>query len=98
MTSDSGTYKHYSLLGYVSRKMNISGCFTAAENQLMYMNDNQHNRKYIYVEQFDWNGNPVKKYKLDDWGYFCVDEKNQTLYLASTAGVNALLKYDLSDN
>lgn len=61
-------------------------------------NDNRHNNKYIYVEQFDWNGNPVKKYKLDDWGYFCVDEKNQTLYLASTAGVNALLKYDLSGN
>lgn len=61
-------------------------------------NDNQHKKKYIYVEKFDWNGNPVKRYKLDDWGYFCVDEKNQTLYLASTASVYTLLKYDISDS
>jgi hypothetical protein len=61
-------------------------------------NDNQHKKKYIYVEKFDWNGNPVRRYKLNDWGYFCVDEKNQTLYLASTASVYTLLKYDISDS
>ena len=61
-------------------------------------NDNQHKKKYIYVEKFDWNGNPVKRYKLDDWGFFCVDEKNQALYLASTASVYTLLKYDISDS
>jgi hypothetical protein len=61
-------------------------------------NDNRHNKKYIYVEKFDWNGNPVKKYKLDDWGYFCVDEQNQILYLASTASALTLLKYDLAGN
>lgn len=38
---------------------------------------------YIYVEQFDWNGNPVKKYKLDKWGYFCVDEKGKKIWLTS---------------
>ncbi len=58
--------------------------------------DNRSNNKYIYVEKYDWNGNPVKKYRLDDWGYFCVDEKNETLYLSSTASVFSILKYDLT--
>lgn len=39
---------------------------------------------YIYIEQFDWNGNPIRKYKLDRWGYFTVDEKEEILYLTST--------------
>jgi hypothetical protein len=61
------------------------------------MRDNQKNNKYIFVEKYDWNGNPIKKFKLDDWGYFCIDDKNETLYLASTASANAMLKYKLSD-
>jgi hypothetical protein len=60
--------------------------------------DNRNNKKYIYVEKYDWNGNPVKRYKLDDWGYFCVDEERNTLYLASTAGVHSLLKYNIDDS
>jgi hypothetical protein len=59
-------------------------------------NDNRNKNKYIFVEKFDWNGNPVKRYKLDDWGYFCVDKKNETLYLASTAGIFSLIRYDLN--
>ena len=39
---------------------------------------------YIFVEKYDWNGNPVHTYKLDRWGFFCVDEKNNHIYLAST--------------
>lgn len=39
---------------------------------------------YIHVEQFDWNGNPVRKYKLDRWGYFTVDEKGKQIVLLST--------------
>ncbi len=60
--------------------------------------DNRTNKKYIFVEKYDWNGNPVKRYKLDDWGYFCVDEKNETLYLASTASIYSLIKYNLADS
>ena len=56
---------------------------------------NKSNNKFIFIEKYDWNGNPVKRYRLDDWGYFCVDEKNETLYLSSTAGIFSLLKYDL---
>jgi hypothetical protein len=59
------------------------------------MRDNQNKKKYIFVEKYDWNGNPVKRYKLDDWGYFCIDKMNKTLFLASTAGINSILKYKL---
>jgi hypothetical protein len=59
---------------------------------------NRSNNKFIFIEKYDWNGNPVKRYRLDDWGYFCVDEKNETLYLSSTEGIFSILKYDLSEN
>lgn len=32
---------------------------------------------YIYVEQYDWNGSPANKFKLDQWGYFTVNEANK---------------------
>ena len=38
---------------------------------------------YIFVEKYDWNGNPVAKYRLDNWGYFCADQKRGKIYLAS---------------
>lgn len=50
---------------------------------------------YIFVEQYDWNGNPVKKYKLDQWGYFTVDEKNKKLYLASMNIDGPFIEYQL---
>lgn len=59
---------------------------------------NRSNNKFIFIEKYDWNGNPVKRYRLNDWGYFCVDEKSETLYLSSTAGIFSILKYDLSGN
>lgn len=60
--------------------------------------DNRNNNTYIFVEKYDWNGNPVKRYRLDDWGYFCVDEKNITIYLASTASIHSILKYNITDS
>jgi len=60
--------------------------------------DNRSNNKYIFVEKYDWNGNPVKRYRLDDWGYFCIDDKNQTIYLASTASAFSMLKYSIPEN
>lgn len=50
---------------------------------------------YIYVEQYDWNGNPIKKYKLDQWGYFIVDEQSKKIYLASTDFDNPFFVYQL---
>ena len=35
---------------------------------------------YIYIEQYDWNGNPIKKYKLKDFfGKIYVDEERRTI-------------------
>ena len=50
---------------------------------------------YIYVEQYDWNGNPVNKFKLDQWGYFTVDEANKKIYLTSTNHDDPFFIYDL---
>jgi len=50
---------------------------------------------YIYVEQFDWNGNPIRKFKLDHWGYFCVNDKENTILLASTTDEHLFVSYEL---
>lgn len=50
---------------------------------------------YIYVEQYDWNGNPIKKYKLDQWGYFTVDEQSKMIYLTSVDFDNPFFVYQL---
>lgn len=50
---------------------------------------------YIFVEQFDWNGNPVRKFKLDHWGYFGVDEANHTIYQVSSSLEDPILSYKM---
>jgi len=59
------------------------------------MKANNHGNEFIYVEQFDWNGNPVHKYRLDHWGYFCVSEDENTIYLSSTVDENPFYSYDI---
>ena len=54
------------------------------------------NIHYIFVEKFDWNGNPVAKYKLDRWGYFCADEQRNKLYVASTYDAEPFFEFDLN--
>jgi len=47
--------------------------------------ENRRGIHYILIEKYDWNGNPIAKYRLDQWGWhFAVDEKNNLLYLVST--------------
>jgi hypothetical protein len=50
---------------------------------------------YIFVEQYDWNGTPVRKFRLDRWGYFCVDENEEYLYLLSTTDEHPIYRYNL---
>jgi len=57
--------------------------------------DNKKENFYIFVEKYDWNGNPITKYKLDQWGYFTVDEKNSLLYLISTNDDDPFFIYQL---
>lgn len=54
--------------------------------------------RYIFVEVFDWNGVPVKKFRLDRWGYFTVDERRGTLWLFSTWDAEPVWKYELQLN
>lgn len=59
-------------------------CLYSGRTPVEVMRDGGKENFYIYVEQFDWNGNPVGKYKLDHWGTFTVDEKAKRLILLST--------------
>lgn len=53
---------------------------------------------FIYVEQFDWNGNPIRKFKLDHWGYFCINEAENVIYLASTTKEHPFLRYKIPED
>ena len=57
--------------------------------------DNNKGNYYMHVEKYDWNGQPIAKYKLDRWGYFTVDEENSILYLVSTWDDSTFFKYKL---
>ena len=48
---------------------------------------------HIFIEQYDWNGHPVKKFRLDHWGYFCVDEARRTIYVAAVNADEAMYLY-----
>jgi hypothetical protein len=82
----------------MSPKDNYFCMLYSGRTPIKVRDDNQNNNKYIFVEKYDWNGNPVKRYKLDDWGYFCIDDKNNNIYLASTASIFSVLKYDIPEN
>lgn len=38
---------------------------------------------YIFVEEYDWNGNLLRKFRLNQWGYFHVNEETNTIYMAA---------------
>jgi len=57
--------------------------------------ENNKTSGYIYVEQFDWNGNPIRKFKLDHWGYFCVNDAENTIILASTTEMDPFFTYEI---
>lgn len=58
----------------------------------------QENRKdtgYIFVEQFDWNGNPIRRFRLDHWGYFCVNPEETHIYMTSTITEQPFLSFQM---
>lgn len=59
------------------------------------VNDGQKENYYIFVEQYDWNGKPIAKFRLDQWGYFTVDEKNKKIILVSTNHDEPFFVYQL---
>ncbi|GHT58769.1 hypothetical protein AGMMS50239_03970 [Bacteroidia bacterium] len=50
-----------------------------------------------YIEQYDWDGNPIRKFRLDHFGRFVVDEKNKRLYLSNPREDDPIYVYTLSD-
>lgn len=57
--------------------------------------EQQHGKYYAFIEQFDWNGNPVRRYKINKWGYFTVDEPGNTLYVISTSDEFPFVRFEL---
>lgn len=73
-------------------------CIYSGRKPVEVMAEARDGLNYIFIEQFDWNGNPIAKYKLDQWGYFTVDEKNNKLILMSTRHDDPFFIYDLPSN
>ena len=52
--------------------------------------------RYMYVEKYDWNGNPIKKYKLNDFSvYTAIDKKTNKLVLVTYYNDDPLIVYQL---
>ena len=53
---------------------------------------------YIYVEKYDWNGNPVKRYKLHDFCvYNVIDPKASTLIMTTYYHDDPFVVYHLDE-
>lgn len=52
----------YIILHLVKNILTYSG-----RTPLQVSRENGKSDGYIFVEQYDWGGNPVVRYKLDDW-------------------------------
>lgn len=49
----------------------------------------------IYIEQYDWSGNPIRKYKLDYGGAFFIDKEGKRIYLIASYFDEPFFIYDL---
>ena len=55
-------------------------CAYSGRTPIDVAKDRQKGNTYIYLEQYDWNGKPIKKYKLKDFfGRIYVDEERKTI-------------------
>lgn len=68
-------------------------CIYSGRTPLEVGKEFQAGTDHIFIEQYDWNGHPVKKYRLDHWGYFCVDEARRTIYVAAVNADEAIYSY-----
>lgn len=60
--------------------------------------DNDKGNRYMYVEQYDWNGNPVRKYKLDNFSIsMMVDGRLNRLMLITYYNDDPYFIYQLKD-
>ncbi|RHJ78240.1 BF3164 family lipoprotein [Parabacteroides sp. AM08-6] len=58
----------------------------------------QKGNRYMYLEKYDWNGNPIKRYKLNDFCVCCViDEKTNQIALPTFYHDDPFVVYQLDE-
>lgn len=73
-------------------------CLYSGRTPQVVGTENVKGNHYIYVEQYDWNGTPIRTYKLDQWGYFFVNEKTGKLFLMTYYEDDPFFEYQLPQN
>lgn len=54
---------------------------------------------YMYMEKYDWNGNPIKKYKLNDFSvYTVIDDETDRLMLSAYYYDDPFVAYQLDND
>lgn len=62
-------------------------------------NVNEQRNGYVYIMQYDWNGNPIKVIKTDHFGEtFCVSDDNSFMLLYSSEKDNPVYMFELMQN
>lgn len=79
----------------ISSGKNYVYVFYSGRTPLVVAKELQSGNGYGYIEQFNWNGNPIRRFKLDHWGYFCVNEEENRIYLLSVTTKDPFIVYDL---
>lgn len=60
--------------------------------------ETQKGNRYMYLEKYDWNGTPIKKYKLQDFCvYNVIDEKTNKLLMTTYYHDDPFVIYQLED-
>ncbi len=73
-------------------------CLYSGRTPMVASRENMKGQHYIYVEQYDWNGTPIRTFKLDQWGYFFVDEEAGKLFLMCYYEDDPFFEFQLPPN
>ncbi|BDD08462.1 hypothetical protein FUAX_08940 [Fulvitalea axinellae] len=80
--------------GISAQKEYVYLCYSG-RTPIQVGNENDKTGGYIFVEQYDWNGNPIRKFRLDRWGYLCVDNKEEKIILVSYVEEHPFFVYNI---
>jgi len=79
----------------ISAQKNYVYVLYSGRTPIQVRKDYNNGKKHTFIEQFDWNGNPIRKFKLDQGGLFCVNEAENTIFIASNLEENPFYTYKL---
>jgi hypothetical protein len=79
----------------VSAQKDFVYCYYVGRTPSDVIKDAEKEIFYAYIEQYDWNGNPIKKYKLDTWGFIYVDEDRNELLMVSGFNDDPFFRFKL---